>query len=451
MANSKKRGRILFFLTIGVVVAAAVTFAILKKRDVVITVQTEKVVRANLTELVVANGKIQPVLQVKISPEVSGEIIELPIKEGQNVNKGDLILKIKPDYYLASRNQAQASFESSRAGKDTSEANLRKAEAEFRRNNDLFLNHLVSNSTFDEAKAAYDVARAQVTNSGHQVEMARASLASAEDALTKTTIVSPLIGTVSKLNSALGERVVGTATMAGTEVMTIADLNEMEARIDIGENDVVLIQPGQIARLEVDAFKDRKFQGTVTEIANSSTTTGSAGSSGMGSSSQQEATKFSVKIRIKEKEMFRPGMSVTAEIETRSRTNALVVPIASVTTRIPKENKKGNPGARIDSVAARTNSQKGNSEVDVASVSKGESKKEATKPIEVVFVLEGDHVRMLPVKIGISDDTRWEIVEGVKEGQEVISGGYKAISRELEDGKKAKKGKVEASETVKTE
>jgi len=450
MANSKKRGRILFFLAIGLIAAAAVTYAILRKRDVVITVQTEQVVRANLTELVVANGKIQPVLQVKISPEVSGEIIELPIKEGQHVNKGDLILKIKPDFYLASRNQAQASYESSRAGKETSEANLRKAEAEFRRNNDLFRNHLVSNSTFDEVKAAYDVARAQVTNSGHQVEMARASLASAEDALTKTTIVSPLVGTVSKLNSALGERVVGTATMAGTEVMTIADLNEMEARIDIGENDVVLIQPGQIARLEVDAFKDRKFLGTVTEIANSSTSTGSTGSSGMGSSSQQEATKFSVKIRIKEKEMFRPGMSVTAEIETRSRTNVLVVPIASVTTRIPKE-KKANAGPKIDSVAARTNStpQKANS--DLASVSKGESKKEPAKPIEVVFVLEGDHVRMLPVKIGISDDTRWEIVEGVKEGQEVISGGYKAISRELEDGKKVKKGKVEAAENAKPE
>jgi HlyD family secretion protein len=452
MANSKKRGRILIFATIGLIVAAAVTFVILKKRTVVITVQTEKVVRANLTELVVANGKIQPVLQVKISPEVSGEIIELPVREGQHVNKGDLIMKIKPDFYLASRSQAQASYDSSRAGKETAEANLRKAEAEFRRNNDLFRNHLVSTSTFDEVQAAYDVARAQVTNSGHQVEMARASLASAEDALTKTTIVSPLIGTVSKLNSALGERVVGTATMAGTEVMTIADLNEMEARIDIGENDVVLIQPGQNARLEVDAFKDRKFQGTVTEIANSSTTTGLPGSSGTGSANQQEATKFSVKIRIKEKETFRPGMSVTAEIETRSRTNALVVPIASVTTRIPKE-KKGDAGRKIDSVAARTNSmsQKSNSEVDIASVSKGETKKEAAKPIEVVFVLEGDHVKMLPVKIGISDDTRWEIMEGVKEGQEVISGGYKAISRELEDGKKVKKGKVEATETVKPE
>src|SRR5207249_10742503 len=176
------------------------------------------------------------------------------------------------------------------------------------RNEDLFRQRLVSDSTFDEAKAAYDVAKAQLTNSMHQVEMARASLDSAEDALAKTTIVAPLTGTISRLNSALGERVVGTATMAGTEVMTIADLNEMEARVDIGEIDVVLIQPGQNARLEVDAFKDRKFNGAVTESANSSTTVG-VGSASMGSGNQQEATKFGVKIRIKEKETFRPGMS----------------------------------------------------------------------------------------------------------------------------------------------
>src|ERR1041385_4153268 len=181
----------------------------------------------------------------------------------------------------------------------------------------------------------------------------RASLASAEDALAKTTIVSPLTGTVSKLNSTLGERVVGTATMAGTEVMTIADLDEMEARVDIGENDVVLIQPYQIAHLEVDAFKDQKFNGVVTEIANSSTTAGlgtggPGGGGGMSGGNQQEATKFSVKIRIKEKERFRPGMSVTAEIETRSRSNVLSVPIASVTTRVPKDNNaKAGEKARV--------------------------------------------------------------------------------------------------------
>src|SRR6266404_6016580 len=421
MAKSNKRRKLLIFGLIGVGVVGLTVWAILKKREVVITIQTEKVSRRNLTEIVVANGKIQPVLQVKISPEVSGEIIDLPVKEGQQVKKGDLILKIKPDFYIANRSQSMDNYESSRAGKQTAEANLRKAEAEFKRNDDLFRQRLVSDSAFDEVKAAYDVAKAQLTNSMHQVEMARASLDSAEDALTKTTIVSPLTGTISRLNSALGERVVGTATMAGTEVMTIADLNEMEARIDIGEIDVVLIQPGQNARLEVDAFKDRKFKGTVTEIANSSTATGVGGASGMGgTANSQEATKFSVKIRIVEKEIFRPGMSVTAEIETRSRTNALTVPIASVTTRIPKEKGKKGDGMSaasddpppVKTVAARTNTVAKNTNspaVDGTNAAKGDKKKEAAKPIEVVFIMDGDRAKMVPVKIGISDDTHWEV------------------------------------------
>src|SRR5882762_1498253 len=405
MASSKKRRKTLIFALIGIVLAALTVGAIFKKREVVITVQTEKVVRKNLTEIVVANGKVQPVLQVKISPEVSGEIIELPVKEGQLIKKGDLILKIKPDFYLANRNQADASYKSSLARQSTAEANLRKAEAEFRRNNGLFNTRLISESAFDEVKAAFDVAKAQLTNSGHQVEMARASLDSAVEQLAKTTIVSPLDGTVSKLNSQLGERVVGTATMAGTEVMTIADLNEMEARVDIGEIDVVLIQPGQTAKLEVDAFKDRKFNGTVTEIANSSTSVGS-GSGAMSGGSQQEATKFSVKIRIAEKEPFRPGMSVTAEIETRARTNALTVPFASVTTRVPKDKDKKNGAKTADphtiTASAKTNSlaKTGNSPAtEGTNTAKADKKKEAVKPVEVVFVVEGDHVRMVPVKI----------------------------------------------------
>src|SRR5882724_7951456 len=299
MANSKKRRKILVFSVIGLALIALTAGAFFRKREVVITVQKEKVMRRNLTELVVANGKIQPVIQVKISPEVSGEIIELPVKEGQLVNKGDLLLKIKPDFYVAARSQAEAGYKSSLAGQATAEANLRKAQAEFRRNNDLFKNKLVSDSAFDEVRASYDVALAQLTNSEHQVEMAGASLASADEQLAKTTIVSPLTGTISKLNSQLGERVLGTVQNAGTEIMTISDLNEMEARVDIGEIDVVLIAVGQNVHLEVDAFKDRKFTGTVSEIANSS------GAAGLGtlsqcSGSQQEATKFGVKIRIKE-------------------------------------------------------------------------------------------------------------------------------------------------------
>jgi HlyD family secretion protein len=224
--------------------------------------------------------------------------------------------------------------------------------------------------------------------------------------------------------------------------MVVADLNEMEARVDVGEVDVVLIAANQNARLEVEAFRDRKFTGVVTEIANSSrglnqdSRSGSSGGGGGGQ--QQEATRFEVKIRIKDKETFRPGMSVTAEIETRSRTNVLSVPIQSVTTRLPKEDAKKKEGAEPASTHGSMSSS-GNSTSTNATRKPGET----TKPLEVVFLANGDSVRMVPVKRGISDDNYSEIIEGLEEGQDVVSGGYKAISRDLEDGRKIKLGEPE--------
>jgi len=413
---------------------AAAWFFHFRNREIIITVQTEKVTRRNLTELVVANGRVYPVVQVKISPEVSGEIIELPVKEGQCVKKGDLLLRIKPDYYLASRRSAEASYQASVANKDLAAANLRKAEIEERRNQELLDSKLISDSAYLEVKTACEVARATFQASEHQVNVAKAALSRAEEDLAKTTISSPITGTVSKLNSQEGERVVGTAMMTGTEVMVVADLNEMEARVDIGEVDVVLIALGQKTRLEVEAFRDRKFIGTVTEIANSSRNlglqSGSTGGGG-GGGQQQEATRFEVKIRIKDKEMFRPGMSVTAEIETRSRTNVLSVPIQCVTTRLPK----GKDGKPISTNAPATTG---------FSMTAGDKKPgEPPKPVEVVFLAEGEKARMAPVKAGISDENYSEIIEGLQEGQEVISGGYKAISRDLEQGKKIKRGEPE--------
>jgi HlyD family secretion protein len=445
MANAKKRRKIIVFTGIAVVLVTLTLLAIFRKREAVITVQTEKVARRNLTELVVANGKIQPVVQVKISAEVSGEIIELPVKEGQRVQKGDLLAKIKPDVYIANRRSAEAAYLSARAGKLQAEASLRKAELDFNRNDDLFKNKLISDSTQLEFKTELDIARAQVESATHQVDVAKASLSRVEEELAKTTIDSPLTGTVSKLNLEVGERVAGNTMMAGTEIMTVADLNDMEARVDIGESDIVLLAKGQKARLEIDAFKDRKFPGVVTEIANSSKTTGSA------SASSQEATKFEVKVRIQEKEAFRPGMSVSAEIETRSRTNVLTVPIASVTTRLPKEaDKQDAKSGKTNSFASTaTNAPAATDRVSVTSTNAsptGKKAKDAPKPIEVVFVLDGARVKMVPVKIGISDDSYWEIAEGLKEDQEVVSGGYKAINRELEDGKRVRIGKPEKDE-----
>jgi HlyD family secretion protein len=463
MANlkRKKRKKLLIFSTLGVVLAVGIWFGFLRKPAPLITVQTEKVSRRNLTELVTANGKIQPVVFVKISPEVSGEITELPVKEGDEIKKGDLLLKIKPDVYIAGKNVAEAMYKSAQAQTDLAKANLEKADLELKRNEDLFKAKLISDSQYLEVKTGYDVAKATFESAKHQAENSKANLDQAIEYLSKTTICSPLAGTISKLNSQAGERVVGTAAYQGTEVMTIADLTDMEARVDVGEIDVVLIKEGQKARLEVDAFRDRRFEGVVTEIANTAKT--------QNAGSQQEATKFEVRIRVQEKESFRPGMTVTAQVETRSRTNVLSVPIQSVTTRMPKEpgDKKAPPKTKMASLApassttddkasnkttaktaatsnetaqspSPTNSADKSAETGTNTTTAKKRPNEAPKPIEVVFLAEDGKAKMVQVKRGISDDDYVEICEGLTEGQEVVSGGYKAINRELEDGKKIK-------------
>jgi HlyD family secretion protein len=451
MANSKKRRKIIVFGAILFVLAGLGAWVAFGKRDVFISVQTDKVTRRDLTEIVVANGRIQPVTQVKISPEVSGEIIELPVKEGQPVKKGDLIVRIKPDFYEASRNSAKASYSVALAGLTTQQAMLDKAEAELKRNAELFDRKLISESIYLEFKTTRDVAAAQFIQSKHQIEMAKAALDKAEEDLRKTTIYSPLDGTVTRLISQVGERVVGTAMMAGTDIMVVSDLTAMEARVDIGEIDVVLIKPGQIARLEVDAFKDRKFKGVVTEIANSAKGTmisgGGMGGGGGGMGGGQDSTKFEVRIRVKDEENFRPGMSVTTEIETRYRTNAITVPIGSVTARMPKPEMGGtnSPSTNVVSKTDSTNQSVVTAEAKTnspGSSAKSDKKadKKANKTREVVFVVDGDKVKQVFVKIGISDENYWEITEGLNEGQEIVTGGFKAVTRDLEDGKKIRKG-----------
>ena len=422
-----------------VLIAAAIAVVMFLKRSTPpVTVQTEKVARRNITETVVANGKIYPVVQVHISPEVSGEITELPVKEGQFVHKGDLLLKINPDVYIAGLSQAKAGYESSLAAKATATANLEKAEADFKRNQELSNRKLLSDSDFIGFKVARDVAQAQLESANDQVNVAKAAVDNAQDLLNKTTITSPLDGTITTLNSQLGERVLGTVQNAGTDIMIISDLSQMEARVDIGEMDVVLIQPGQKARLEVDSFKDKKFTGIgddrcqlVGRLEREFRPFSSS------SSSSQSATQFQVRIRVNETEAFRPGMSVTTEIETRSRTNALSVPIASVTTRIIKSMTNSSP-AKTNSTAANSTPTNAIPTNALATTGGGTNitKGNLQKPVEVVFVVEGDHVKTVPVKIGISDDNYWEITDGLKEGDEIVTGGYHAISHDLDDGKK---------------
>jgi len=431
---------------VGVLLLGGTMYWALRKKDPAVSVQTDKVARHNITETVVANGKIYPVLQVHISPEVSGEIVEMPVKEGQFVHKGDLLLKINPDVYVAGTNQSYAGYESSLATKMTAEANLEKAEADYVRNKELFDHKLLSESDFVGFKVAQDVARAQLESAEDQVNVSKAGLDNAVDLLHKCTIVAPLDGTITTLNSQVGERVLGTVQNAGTDIMIISDLREMEARVDIGEMDVVLVRAGQKAKLEVDSYKDQKFSGIVTSVANSSEGLNASSTLGMSSgssSSGQSATQFQVKIHIEDKEAFRPGMSVGATIETRTRTNVISAPIASVTTRVIKPSlDKGGKGGSIgvtnsiatNSLAAdppATNTVKGDKKAD-----------EKNKPVDVVFVVDGDHVKTVPVKIGIFDDDYYEINDGLKEGDEIVTGGFHAISHDLDDGKKIVKGAV---------
>lgn len=395
-------------------IGAGVWFKFFRKTDELIAVETARVARRDLTEIVLANGRIQPVTQVTINPEVAGEIIELPVKEGQAVKKGDLLVQIKPENYRASKNSAEASHMSALGSHEQAEAELEKAEADFKRNEELFKNNLVPANIFADFKTLLAVARLRVQNALHQANQAHFALDKATDDLAKTTIVSPIDGTVTRLKSQLGERVLGTSFNMGTEIMTIAQLDEMEARVDIGEIDIVLIREQQTARLEVDAFRNQKFKGNVSAIANASKGSSQSQAAASSSQQQQDAPKFEVKIRILDKEAFRPGMSVSAEIETRARQSVLAVPIQSVTTRLPKAgatpaNADGKPNAPL-------------------------------KPIEVVFARDGEQVKMIPVKTGISDSDYFEILEGLSEGQEIVTGGYKAISKDLEDGKKVKFG-----------
>jgi len=444
MAKAKSKKKFVIFSVIAVAVIAAAVAASLKKSDPPVSVEMDKVARRNVIEKVVANGKIEPVVQVKISPEVSGEIIELAIKEGQHVKKGDLLVKIKPDNYLAASNSAFASYNLAAANRSSSEANLEKARLEHERSSGLFKAKLISDSDYLTAKTTYDVAKTTLDGSLESVAMAKAALQTAAADLSKTTIYSPLDGTVSKLNSQLGERVVGTAMMAGTEMMTIADLNTMEARVDVGEVDVVLIAVCQKAHLEVDAFKDRKFEGIVTDVANSANNNDTS-SAATSAASTTDATKFQVKIRVTDKEAFLPGMSVTAEIETRSRTNVLTVPIQSVTTRLPaagQTNVSTNaPTNATPIMAGASNTVNSPNTVAMTTLAGSGGTNNSTnaaagKPVEVVFVVEGDHVKSSPVKRGISDDNYVEILEGLHEAQEVVSGGYKAINRDLADDTK---------------
>jgi len=400
--KKSKKKRIIILSIIGVVIIALVAVVFLgSKRERVITVQTEKVEKRTITQVVTASGKIQPEVQVKINAEVSGEIIALPVREGDQVRKGQLLVRIKPDAY-------QAQYERSLASLRINEANLRKAEAEYRRMSEMYNKQLVSDAEFDISKASYESAKASFDQS-------QASVRESKETLDKTTIYSPMTGVVSQLLSEIGERVSGSTFTRGTEIMTIADLARMEARVEVGENDVVLVSLGDTAKIDVDSYPNQKFIGKVTQIANT------AKSTGLGT--QEEITNFEVRILIQRPDTveFRPGMSMTADIQTETRYGALSVPIQSVTVRMPKaEGPAAAEGPGEQEGEARLERRTGGQE----------PKKETT---EVIFIVKDGKAVSVPVKRGISDDTHMEITEGAEEGMEVVSGPYRAINRELEN------------------
>lgn len=389
-----------------------------------IEVAVEKAELRDIIETVSASGKIQPEMEVKISPDVSGEIIALYVKEGDKVTKGQLLVKIRPDVYESYLDRATASLNNSKANLANSEARFIQAEQAFQRNSKLHKDKVISDADFEQIKSNYMVAKADVEAARFNIKSAEASVKEAKDNLVKTTIFSPVDGTVSKLNVELGERVVGTTQMSGTEMMRIANLSNMEVNVDVNENDINRLSVGDTANIEVDAFLDTKFKGIITEVANSASIVGT---------SADQVTNFTVKIRIlsesyahlmKDKSMpspFRPGLSATVDIQTDKKTKILTIPIQAVTVR--------------DDTSSVNDKKKYTAE----KVKKGESKKENTKEekvaeeFEYVFIVESGKAKMIRVKTGIQDDQYIEILEGLKDGQEVVTAPYLAISKLLKN------------------
>jgi HlyD family secretion protein len=432
MADRPKRSRKKLFLWIGGVVLLLVVGVALAKgrnKDKPIPVTTEKAFRTNITQLVTATGKIQPEIEVKIAPEVSGEIVELPVKEGQIVKRGQLLLRIKPDSYRAQVESQQAALNGARSASVRNRAELAQAESEYRRIQKLFEGGLTSESARNSAKMTYDSAKAALESAQYQIQQTEGTLRQINEALSKTIIYSPTDGTISSLTSRLGERVVGTSQFAGTEVMRIADLNHMEARVNVNENDVVDVKVGDTASITIDAYQGRDVRGVVREIA-STALTRNAGT-------QEEVTNFEVKISIPDRTLrLRPGMSATADVATATVSNVVAVPIQSVTVRSTESDLSPEEMERQRVKEAAREKTDNRADVTNEMQEKQKERAQRLKLQRVVFVKTGEKVRQQKVDTGIADNTFIEIRSGLKPGDEVVSGSYTVISRKLKEGTK---------------
>ena len=433
MAERPRRSRKKLFIILGIVAVAlivAVAAAASRKREKPILVTTDKAsLVTSLTEIVTATGKIQPEVEVKIAPEVSGEIVEIAVKEGEVVQRGQLLLRIKPDSYRAQVESQQAALNGARSSSVQNRAQLQKVEADYRRIQKLYEGGLVSVSELNSAKAAYDGAKAALDTAVSQIQQAEGAVRQIGEALSKTVIYSPVTGTISSLTSRVGERVVGTSQFAGTEVMRIADLDHMEARVNVNENDVVDVKVGDTARINVDAYPDREIRGVVREIASTALTRNLG--------TQEEVTNFEVKISIPDRSIrLRPGMSATADIETATVRNVVAVPIQSVTVRSTESDL--SPEELERQRVRREAQERTENQADVTNEQQDRQRErmERAKLQRVVFVKSGETVKMRKVETGLADNTFIEIKSGLKPGEEVVSGSYTAISRRLKDGAK---------------
>lgn len=421
-------------------------------------VEITKVATANLTQSVSASGKVQPEVEVKISPDVPGEIIALYVKEGDSVQKGQLLLRIQPENYIslverskAGVNQSKASAEQSKAAIARAESQLARMEAEFNRQKKLYEDKVVSLSDLQTAEANLLAARQDLASSRANYEAARfginsseAALKDASENLRKTNIYAPVSGIVSKLAVELGERVVGTSQMAGTELLRIANLNNMEVRVNVNENDIIRVDMGDTVIVDVDAYSDqnKKFKGIVTRVAN--TAIGSGGSlTATASNSTESVTEFEVRIKILpesyrdlvdhslgKKYPFKPGMTATVDIITEKKNGVLTIPISAVTTRVQKTEQPEDNG-RFGAVT--------------------EDHAKVEKPKEIVFVNENGVAKKREVTTGITDITTGniEITSGLKAGEQVITGPFIEVSKRLEDGKKVEDKNAQVKPAVK--
>ena len=391
------------------VVVVLILFAVIGKKAgwfgkaLTVKIAVENAEKRTIVETITANGKIQPEKEVKISPDVSGEIVELTVKEGDHVEKGQLLLRIKPDNYISQRDRSLAEIRSARSRLAQSEAQLTQAELSFNRSKQLYEQQTISKSDFEQAQATYTIARATVDAAKFSIESGEASVKDANENLLKTSIYAPMTGTVSMLLVELGERVAGTNLMAGTELMRVADLSRMEAQVQVNENDIPRVTLGDTATIEVDAYLDQKFKGVVTEIANSAKTTGV---------SADQVTNFDVKILIVadsykklveagDKNPFRPGMTASVDIRTQSKSDVITVPIQSVSTRTDTTKANGS----VLSKDVRT----------------------------LVFITDGKYALAKDVKTGIQDNSFIEILSGIAVNDRVVSAPFSAISKKLSD------------------